>query len=41
MEMSDFIEYVWVYCETCEEEYQVPADEDLKCPICLENVEEI
>lgn len=30
-----FIEYQWVYCPECDEEYQFPADNDT-CVICGE-----
>ena len=29
-----------VYCETCDEEYFIPADQE-ECPICENEVEEV
>lgn len=38
----DTIDYVLVFCEECNEEYQIPEIEGkLLCPICLSEVEEI
>ena len=38
-EYPDLIDYQWMFCSQCDEEYMSVGD--CKCPICLEEMEEI
>jgi transcriptional regulator with XRE-family HTH domain len=37
-EQLESIDYQWVYCSTCYEEYNLPEDQE-NCPICGNSIE--